>query len=403
MIYFETKRMKKYLTLVFGLLAFSLFSQPMTISKSYVMSFHSCLSTSCGLGPVAHSVQLAESNDGINWSMIPGYTSYSGSVPDVIMRNNYLYIYTPGKVKRYNALTSTWDAVPVNVSIIDQNSVNVNYVDPSAYIDQNGSLVLVFLNSNGITGDPAICSTTPCVRNFDSAIEVAGSNGTQFIKQPGSRISLTVTGVNAPTDPDVFFDGTNYFIYVTEGLLTKCYKSTSLHGSYSALTTLPLGNILTPSIGIPCGMYVSSASKYYSYGHSAISGGIEIKGAIHSTFTTQPTYTTLITGATIGLGSQYSVASPGICSNSFLTLGLKDVDARKMSVTVFPNPSNGKFEIHGDEMIKEIIITNALGEIVYSEDMNTMAKEVDANLNSGVYYLKICFKTGSVVRRLIVY
>lgn len=394
--------MKKKLTILLTAFSLCLLSQTMTLSKNYVMSFHSCLSASCGLGPSVHSVQLAESNDGLTWSAIPGYVSYPGSVPDVIMRSNYLYIYTPGKVRRYNATTSTWDAIPVNVSIVDQSSVNVSYVDPSAYVDQNGLINLFFLNSGGITGDPAICSPTPCVRTFDSAIEVAGSNGTQFIKQPGSRLTLTVSGTNAPTDPDIFYDGTNYFLYVTEGLLTKCFKSTTLHGGYAALATLPLGNVLTPSIGIPCGMYVSSSAKYFSYGHAAISGGIEIKGATHASFASQPTYTTLITGASFGLGSQYSVASPGICNNTFLTLGLKNNVIEKNNVTIFPNPSNEKFEIHSDKLIKDILISNALGQIVYSENILSTKKTVIANLEKGVYFLKVIFETGSETKRIVI-
>jgi hypothetical protein len=354
------------------------------------------------MGPMSHSVQLAESNDGLTWNFIPGFTSYGGSVPDVIIRSNKLYIYTPGKVKRYNNTTSTWDATPVNVSIVDASSVTVNYVDPSAYIDANGMINLFFLNSTGITGDPAQCTSPPCIRYFDSAIEVAGSDGTQFVKQPGSRITVTVTGSFGPTDPDVFFDGTYYFIYTSQGSSTNVYKSSLLHGTYAALTTLPSGNLLTNNAGIPCGMYNTITSGYMSYGHGNVSGGTEIRGAVHNNFNSQPTYSTLITGTSAGLGSQYSVASPGICDNTFLTTGIKEDSEEKIQVTVFPNPSKGSFEIYCDKNMNEISVINVLGKEIYSEKLNGKQKYFDHKLNSGIYFLKIRSGNASETRRIII-
>lgn len=360
----------------------------MPLTKNYLMAFHSCLQSSCSIGPSAHTVQLAESNDGLMWNLVSGFPSYSGSVPDVITRNNKLYIYTPGKVKRYNTITSTWDAVPVNVSIVDASSVAVSYVDPSPYTDASGALNLFFLNSTGIVGDPAICTTTPCIRTFDSATEVPGSDGTQFIKQPGSRITVTVTGGFAPTDPDIFYDGVNYFLYTSEGTTTRCYSSSSLHGTYTALSSLPSANLLSSSSGIPCGIYNTTTLKYMSYGHSAASGSTEIKGAVHSNFLTQPTYSTLITGTSIGLGSTYNVQSPGICNNTFLTLGLKNITSSKI-LNVFPNPAENFIYINLPQTNDfEVIIKNSLGiEII--KDIPSNQKIDISELNSGIYFVSV--------------
>ena len=112
------------------------------------MSFHTCDALCTGFQD--HMTNLAESDDGTNWSLVPNFISYNGSVPDIIIRGNKLYIYTPGQVKRYDKTTNWWDTNPVNVSIVDGNNNPVSYVDPSAIIDSAGNIVLFFLNSTGV-------------------------------------------------------------------------------------------------------------------------------------------------------------------------------------------------------------------------------------------------------------
>jgi len=68
------------------------------ITAPYLMAFHAC-DTSAGIDcnmPMNHKVYLAQSEDGVNWSLVPGWQPFQGSVPDVIRRGDTLYIYTPG-------------------------------------------------------------------------------------------------------------------------------------------------------------------------------------------------------------------------------------------------------------------------------------------------------------------
>jgi len=130
------------------------FAQP---SKKYLMAFHTC--TNCA-GPQSHTTRIAESNDGSNWSLVPNFNGFQGSVPDPIIRGNKLYIYTPGKVNRYNNSANTWEPA-ANVSIKDSNQQQIMYVDPSAILDDDANIVLFFMNSTGLTGDPAFCQNYP--------------------------------------------------------------------------------------------------------------------------------------------------------------------------------------------------------------------------------------------------
>jgi hypothetical protein len=190
--------------LIILIIPFNGISQPFT--KRYIMSFLTCDAACNGFND--HMVTLAESDDGTNWSPVPNFTPYNGSVPDVIIRGSKLYVYTPGKVKRYDKAASSWDAGSVFVT--DSSGGMVQYVDPSAYIDSAGRIVLFFLNSTGtpMGQDPAGCQTYPCVKYFDSATEINGSDGTQFVKNSGHRISITLLSGTA-SDPDIFLMAVN--------------------------------------------------------------------------------------------------------------------------------------------------------------------------------------------------
>lgn len=289
------------------------YAQP--FSKKYIMAFHSCDASQCN-GPQDHSVQLAESNDGTNWTLVPNFTSYSGSVPEVIIRNNKLYLYTPGKVKRYDYNSNAWDSGTTNVQIIDSANNKINFVDPSAILDSSGNLVLVFLNSTGLTGDPAQCNPYPCTKYFDSAVEKPGTDGTEFIMQSGHRYSITLSSGTA-SDPDVYFDGSKYIMYISRGSSTYAYYASSLHGSYQVFSNLNNG-LLTNNGGIPCGYYDTLSQQYWTYVHASSGSTTEIKQGIHSDFnSTIASLNTIISGTLMGLGTNYKTESPAFTENTF--------------------------------------------------------------------------------------
>ncbi len=293
--------------LLFCTSSYQVMAQP---SKAYLMSYLTC--SSCG-NPVNHSVQLAESNDGVAWTSVPGFVTYSGSVPDVITRNSKLYIYTPGNVRRYDRSTNTWDATVTSVSVKDSSGAIVSYVDPSLIVDSTGKLVMFFLESTGIVGDPATCSSYPCTKLFKSATEVTGSDGTQFVTNSGTRISITLTtSGSSASDPDIFFNGSQYVCYVSKGNSIQVFTASTLHGTYNQVTTLSNG-ILTNDGGIPSGYYDSASANYWTYIHTSIG---EIKLKTHPNFNSSITgFATVVTGTTAGLtGSQ--AQSPGFCKNT---------------------------------------------------------------------------------------
>ncbi len=357
----------------------ALLAQPFT--KKYILAFHHCALPVCG-GPQNHTVMLAESDNGENWSLCPNFPSYTGSVPDVITRGNKLYIYTPGQVKRYDQLTNQWDASAVPVSINDSLGNPVQFVDPSAYVDDKGMLCLFFLNSSGIIGDPAQCVTPPCTAYFDSAVEVPGSDGTQFILQSGNRIVYTTNTNFKPTDPDIFRSGNTYYQYISYGSGTIVYSCNTLHGNYSLVASLPAGYLTQNNAGVPCGMYKMSEQQYYSYGHRNTANGTEITLAKHPDFGTQPNYNVLFTGNAIGLGN-VQVASPGITENGFLVNGLTDQSTS--SALIISTQPRG-LHILSAQPLLSISIFDLSGKPVYIDSKSSSCYTFQTNtLSSGMY------------------
>ncbi len=362
-------------------------AQPFT--KKYIMSFLTCDANCTGFQD--HIVNLAESDDGSTWTLVPNFISYSGSVPDVITRGTKLYIYTPGKVKRYDNSLSVWDASPVMTSIQDSIGGNVNFVDPSAYVDDQGRLVLFFLNSTGIPmgQDPAGCQPYPCDKVFDSAIEVTGSDGTQFTMQSGHRAVLNLQA-NSASDPDIFFDGTNYIMYISKGNSIYACASTTLHGSYSAITGLSNG-LLTNMGGIPCGYYDLLSGNYFTYVHANVSGNTVIRQAISSNLNSQlNTFTTVASGPIIGEPATTKTESPGFCTNDFLSTTISEYN--NAGIKVFPNPANSILTIQNLSTDKKSLleIINFSGTIVFKTQVYEQTENIDiSGLARGLYFYQI--------------
>ncbi len=78
-------------------------------------------------------------------------------------------------------------------------------------------------------------------------------------------------------------------------------------------------------------------------------------------------------------------------------------NADNFNFSIFPNPTNGKFQISSEARINTIEIFNAVGEKVFSISINQKKYEVDlTSHSSGIYILKITNQDGAVrVKKLI--
>ena len=109
-----------------------------------------------------------------------------------------------------------------------------------------------------------------------------------------------------------------------------------------------------------------------------------------------------IAGDCIGLFSPVKVV------NVKNTLGISEMNA--YDITVYPNPTNGKFSLilnAGDQTKINIRIYNVLGSIVYSESnvnvFNKLTKTLDlSSMPAGIYHLRVDGEKGTSIRRIVI-
>ncbi|HLG36472.1 MAG TPA: T9SS type A sorting domain-containing protein [Bacteroidia bacterium] len=80
-----------------------------------------------------------------------------------------------------------------------------------------------------------------------------------------------------------------------------------------------------------------------------------------------------------------------------------DVIANSISVSVYPNPTDGIFSVRSGEMLSHIEIMNVLGEKIFSIPVSNFKSEINITTQpSGIYFMKIVYQDGRVVVRKII-
>jgi len=295
-----------------------------TPTKLYLMAFHGCESSACS-NPRNHYVYLAESDDGRQWWGVPGWTPYAGSVPDIVRRDNTLYIYTASTfVTRYDLETQTLDRVAIAVTGLPNGQTGA-FVDPSLVVDDQNRLVMFMMYSGDSRGDPASCGSgvSSCTKQFMSATEVAGSNGTQFAVDSGTRAEVSITAGTSASDPDVFVDGSSFVLYISHGASISVWTSSELRGTYTRSTQLTDGLLSNQRGGVPAGHYDAATGNYWTFAHIGDSGRSVIRRAVHSSLKqaiADAAWTTVLTASGVGLSATMSVESPSITTRDVVML-----------------------------------------------------------------------------------
>jgi len=210
----------------------------------YLLSFHTCPvnEKACG-NPINHRVRLAGSEDGASWSLLEWVEPFSGSVPDVLVRDGILYLYSLPELRRIDLATQ--EVLPGS-ELTFRSEDTVFHADPSMILDEDGRIVMFFLEGSKGT-DPASCPETPCTKRILSATEEAGSLGSVFTVDEGARLELEITeeGPARVSDPDIFVDTAGYTMLISRGQSVRVYHSAELRGTFEAVAK----DHLTPGTG----------------------------------------------------------------------------------------------------------------------------------------------------------
>lgn len=136
-------------------------------------------------------------------------------------------------------------------------------------------------------------------------------------------------------------------------------------------------------------------SSNYQYGNEWYKDGVLIPNATEQTLTVTETgkYSVMTYKNNCGgMSSEYEYVVKE-------EVGLAAI-VNYPSMTLYPNPSQGKVNLKTNDQIEQIIVINAQGQVVLEILENTKVLNLD-NLNSGVYFVRIKTDTGNYFSKLI--
>jgi len=139
---------------------------------------------------------------------------------------------------------------------------------------------------------------------------------------------------------------------------------------------------------------LANADAYVS---DTIDGTGHIRVTVNSTCTKVDYVRAYLPADTFGVHKNGEVAfsyTLGICAPA-ITNGI----TKENSMVIFPNPANTFLEIKTEEKIKQILLTNYVGEVLQVSCSNNM--NID-NISNGVYFLTIQTEKNNSTRKIII-
>lgn len=283
-------------------------------TMKYLMAFHGCVGVSCQ-DPRNHEVYLAQSNDGLKFSLVPGWKPYPGSVPTVFRRGNTIFIYNAWTNLRKIDL-QTGVVHDAGIAKLTGNLVGNEqggFVDPSIAQGSDGRFVMFYLPTQAAS-DPAGCGNqSTCVREIHYAVEVAGSGGTRF-DDKGIAASKKLVSPQTFSDPDIFFNGSQWVLIVSEGPSVEAFTSSTLESSYTSA-----GVISKNSGGVPAGFRDPSSGQIWIFTTKDIdtAGSSVIRRTVSTTGTEELNNFEIVIDSSIYQGKKLTtVASPSLAINN---------------------------------------------------------------------------------------
>jgi hypothetical protein len=252
-------------------------------------------------------------------------------------------------------------------------------------------------NSNEISDNPA--STTiytvsgtsleGCLGSAVTATITVGAAPSIVVNSEslcaGGSATLTASGVTTYTwstgenTSTIVVSPTTNTVYTVSGDLAGC--------------SVQAGNAATVTVNALPTVVATTNNTLLCTGETAT---LSATGAITYTWSTaentadiavSPTSTTTYTvDGTDGNGCSNSTT---ITQDVSMCTGIASVNAAEAFINVYPNPNNGLFNLELNSDAK-VVITNAMGQIIVTEEMSSGKHEMDIhNQADGVYFIKV--------------
>jgi len=325
--------------------------------------------------------------------------------------------------------------VGLSFTIIDQSGTNpeginiYNFADVSNYVVTEGDSIMIrgeIQQFNGLTelfpDSIAIISTGAAIPNAAIVTTLDESTESALIRIE----DLTVTSVPAGTSINIgLTDGTNNFVMrvdsdtdVLDSLtFTVGDKLCSVNGiggqfdnsnpylsgyqifpmRYTDVVFAPSVDLGPDTIVCDTNNFMLDAGNFASYVWST--------GALTRTITpttANTTYSVVVTDANGCTNTDTVDVTVSVC------VGIIEAKQVAASINFFPNPNNGQFKLQIENVTapnSTLEIVNIQGQIVYNENLiinGSLSKDININVEKGIYFVRLLNKNGVKVEKLII-
>jgi len=283
-----------------------------------------------------------------------------------------------------SGFTSEFDYTVVSTSVA--NNIGFKFdVPANARICRIGSNAVVDYLTNPMKS--AITTANSIGVVFDSA-HVSGAIGVTPYNNAGlgTKFSVTVGKVKAgvykvtSNGPAVANTTVRYTASVTNGSAVSQYKWTIPTTNVTALSGTILGNVVTTT--------TDTLSLRFDSTNNTVK------------FKTGSLKVEIINNCGTGTGKSFTLNNATTLAKTGSEMELEEVienATEANTFSVYPNPNNGNFNINmtaaNTEAAAQVIITNILGQVVreisLTNDNGTINSEINANLSTGIYFVKV--------------
>ncbi|MFL5764886.1 MAG: PKD domain-containing protein [Bacteroidia bacterium] len=322
-----------------------------------------------------------------------------------------------GTAVTFTATPTNGGAAPIYQWQVNGSNVGTGGTAYTSSSLANGDIVTCILTSNAPCASPATATSAGITMTVNSVVLPSVT----IMVMPndtvcsGDSVAFTSTVVNGGTSPTYQWMVNSAFSCTTPGCtLTSLANGdvvtcivTSSDACASPVTATSPGITMTvnptpatPTITVAGDTLISSSAT----GNQWYLNGVLIAGATSQNYiyTANGTYTVVVTN-----GSCSSSASGG---QVVVNTGLADAN-NAFSLSVYPNPNDGNFEIHFNVPVKAnyiVELTNTLGQLIYKEELSDFSGKFTKKLSvteygKGVYNLMLMNDKNEVVKKIIVY